>query len=132
MLASAWRFVKNNKKTILGTATIVGGVAVGLHSYVSSFQQQWQTSASREFVSEVNRKGSHFDDSIELGNSIANRQYQEVLRKIRELFRVEQIFAAVKEAKSKVNFSYFFPGFFHFSNSKMFLFWLFRAQKNVW
>src|SRR6218665_2228282 len=107
MLASAWRFVKNNKKTILGTATLVGGVAVGLHSYVASFQQQWQTSASREFVSEVNRKGSHFDDSIEFGNTIATRQYQEVLRKVRELFRIEEIFTAIKEAKAKGLVGYF-------------------------
>ena len=98
MFSATWNFVKNYKKPILATATIVGGF-IGLRSYISSFSKQWQQSASRTFVSEVHKKGTYFDNAIEIGNSMASSQCNLVIKTIQSLFHIEQLLITIKEAK---------------------------------
>lgn len=97
-MLSAWNFVKNYKKPILVTASVISGF-IGLRSYISTFEQQWQNSASRTFVSEVHKKGSYFDNAVEIGNDMANAQYVQVIKTIQELFHIDDLLTALKEAK---------------------------------
>lgn len=97
-MSSVWNFVKNYKKPILATAGIVGGI-IGLRSYISSFEKQWQQSASRSFVSEVHKKGTYFDNAIEIGNEMANTQYRQVIKAIQGLFHIDELLNSIKEAK---------------------------------
>lgn len=105
-MLSAWNFVKTYKKPILVTASVIGGF-IGLRSYISTFEQQWQNSASRTFVSEVHKKGSYFDNAVEIGNDMASAQYVQVIKRIQELFHIDDLLTVLKEAKQSGLVTYF-------------------------
>lgn len=96
--------VKNHKKSILVATAAVGGL-IGIQAYMSSFQAQWKQSNSRSFVSEVRKKDTYFDESISIGNSMIGNQYREIVRKFKELFRIEAILEKIKKYQNKVSFN---------------------------
>lgn len=95
---STWNFIKNNRKTIILTGAAVTGF-IGIRKYFSNFQRQWEQSQSRNFVSEVHKKGTYFDEALCIGNGMVNKQYQQIITKIQQLFKIEQILDQIKEAK---------------------------------
>ncbi|XP_046919752.2 peroxisomal biogenesis factor 3 [Dermatophagoides farinae] len=98
-MQSTWNFIKNNKKSIFfATSAIVG--FIGLRRYCSNFEQQWQHSQSRNFVSEIRKKGTYFDDSLAIGNNMANKQFRLIIRKLKEMFNIVQLLNKIKEAQS--------------------------------
>ncbi|OTF72570.1 hypothetical protein BLA29_001828 [Euroglyphus maynei] len=98
-MQSTWNFIKNNKKSIIfATSAIVG--YIGLRRYFSNFEQQWQHSQSRSFVSEVRKKGTYFDDALAIGKNMANRQFGLIIKKLKESFNIVQLLNKIKEAQS--------------------------------
>lgn len=85
------------------TAAAVGGL-IGLNSYMSTFHERWNQSTSRSFVSEVHKKGTYFDESINVGNSMIGTQIRHIIKKLQELFLIEQI---LEDAKNPENVSSF-------------------------
>ncbi|CAG2169056.1 unnamed protein product [Oppiella nova] len=67
ILKSGWNFVKRHRnKALIGVGAV--GAAYALNRYLQSVANEWQTSSSRDFVSEVKKKEIHFENTIETCN----------------------------------------------------------------
>ncbi|XP_027203022.2 peroxisomal biogenesis factor 3 [Dermatophagoides pteronyssinus] len=98
-MQSTWNFIKNNKKTIFFTTSAIVGF-IGLRKYFSNFEQQWQNSQSRNFVSEVRKKGTYFDDALNIGTNMANKQFGLLIKRLKEMFNIVKLLEQIKEAQS--------------------------------
>ena len=92
------RFLNKHKFLITASAVAVGSF-IGLKKYSSNFHEQWQNSESRGFVSQVRQRAIYFEEALSIGNRMINEQYKLIVKKIRQLFNVEEILHDLENAR---------------------------------
>lgn len=97
-MQSTWNFIKNNRKTIMFATAAVAGF-IGLRRYLSNMEKQWEHSQSRNFVAEVRKKGTYFDESICIGNDMANKRFPFIIKKLTELFNIVEMLKNIQNAR---------------------------------
>lgn len=83
-VSSAWDFAKRHKGKVLVLSGAIGGF-VYLNRYLSSVEKNWETSASKDFVADVRRKDTHFENSIRTCNSTCSNLVPRILQRLDEL-----------------------------------------------
>jgi len=94
-LSSTWSFVKRHKGKLFLLTAGVGGF-VYLNKFLSSVERNWEKSASKDFVAEVRKKETHFENSIRTCNSTCTILAPKIVDILDKLLDCEVILAQLK------------------------------------
>ena len=67
LVSSTWSFVKRHKGKFMIFSAGVGGL-IYLNKVLSSVERNWEKSSSKDFVSEIRKKDTHYENSIRTCN----------------------------------------------------------------
>lgn len=91
-------FFNRHRNKILLAGGAVGAVMV-VNKVMASYEKQWQTSSSRNFVHDVRRKEIHFENMINECNQICQRMHPKVVTRLRVLLDDEKLIQSLKSMK---------------------------------
>lgn len=111
-MLSTVRFLLRHKTAI---ATVAAGVGafIGIRQYSRNFHEQWQSSESRNFVAQSRQKKVYFDEALTIGGKMINDQYRLIIKKVHQLFFVEEILTELGEARKNNKVCIPHPGNFY-------------------
>jgi hypothetical protein len=100
---NSWDLLKRNRTKVLLSCGAIGGLVL-LNRYLNSWQNEWQKSSSRDFVSEVKKKEIHFENTIETCNSTAISLSLNIIKILDNSLSAESILQQIKDnCDSKLN-----------------------------
>jgi peroxin-3 len=99
-VSSAWEFTKRHKGKMLLLGTAAGGI-VYLNRFLSSVERNWEKSASKDFIADVRRKDTHFENSMRTCNSTCNNLVPKIVEILDELLDAQPILDQLSEMKDQ-------------------------------
>lgn len=84
IVSSTWSFVKRHKGKFIILGAGIGGY-VYLNRFLSSVERNWDKSASKDFVSEVRKKDTHYENSIRTCNQTCVTLSNKILENLDKL-----------------------------------------------
>ncbi|RWS27376.1 peroxisomal biogenesis factor 3-like protein [Leptotrombidium deliense] len=104
-LSSTWQFVKRHKGKIFVIGGAVGGYLM-LNRYLSEIERKWEKSASKDFVSEVRKKETHFESTLQTCNSTVRSLTPKIIEILDELLDSEAMLKRIEsetDIKKKIS-----------------------------
>ena len=98
LVSSAWNFAKRHKGKLLLTGGAVGGL-VYLNRFLSSVERNWETSASKDFVADVRRKDTHFENSMRTCNATCTNLVPKIMEILDELLDAQPLLDQLNQLK---------------------------------
>ena len=101
VISSTWGFVKRHKGKLVLLGAGVGGY-IYLNRLLSSVEKNWEKSASKDFVAEVRKKETHFENSVSTANVTCTNLAPNILQVLDEVLvgRDQEIMKGIKECRS--------------------------------
>ncbi|KAI1278464.1 Peroxisomal biogenesis factor 3 [Halotydeus destructor] len=94
-ISGTWNFVKRHKGKFLLLGGAVGGV-VYLNKVLNQVERDWAKSTSKDFVAEVRKKETHFENTIHTCNATCNNLSPKIVDILNELLDSEVILDKIK------------------------------------
>ncbi|XP_015792227.1 peroxisomal biogenesis factor 3 [Tetranychus urticae] len=99
-ISSGWQWIKRHKGKLLVVSGVVGGYVV-LNKYLSAVERNWENSSVKDFVSEVRKKETHFENTIQTCNTTVYNLTPRVLSVLDNLLNSETILDKLKSSASQ-------------------------------
>ena len=97
-VSSAWSFTKRHKGKMVLLGGAIGGI-VYLNRFLSSVERNWETSASKDFVADVRRKDTHFENSMRTCNSTCSNLVPKIMEVLDELLDAQPVLDQLNQLK---------------------------------
>lgn len=101
IVSSTWSFVKRHKGKFVILGAGIGGF-IYLNRFLSSVERNWDKSASKDFVSEVRKKDTHYENSIRTCNQTCATLSLKILDNLDALLNSDEILQHLQSQPTNV------------------------------
>lgn len=101
VVSSTWGFVKRHKGKFFLLGAGVGGF-IYLNRLLGSVERNWEKSASKDFVAEVRKKETHFENSVQTANATCTNLAPNILDILDETLDAVPIIEILKKDKNNL------------------------------
>lgn len=94
-ISGTWGFLKRHKGKVAILGAAVGGYYY-LNRVLNSVERNWEKSTSKDFVSEVRKKETHFENTIQTCNQTCSGLAPKIIEILNGLLNAELVLERIK------------------------------------